>query len=313
MTATEKILAVQTLFDELITTKYNGSVAVDCSKASVLSPSSAQMSVAEAPTNPSQPFAVELQFILNSLVTDGYRPSDRPLVALMCSYSAASSFGYDFSQKGAYYGIGDATRGNPNIQRSTAYPFDTGKIHTIKFSVDGSNSLSVSIDGTSVLSADGTPPLLISPNTYRLVFKGVNASVLSTKIYYKTGVLVSSQKGVFSLNAPYWTTQGEVFTQSTEEIVVKTMQPASAELVALYLDMAAQKMLARLYPFDSSKTVLDIPPKFDLTQVELAVRLYARAGAEGEIGHNENGINRTYKTVDDEDILSRLVPFCGVW
>jgi len=82
---------------------------------------------------------------------------------------------------------------------------------------------------------------------------------------------------------------------------------ATEEVVSLYLQMALQKMVDRLYPFDDTKT--SIPERYQMTQCELAVRLFLRRGGEGEKAHNENGINRTYGSVDDEDILSRLTPF----
>ena len=85
---------------------------------------------------------------------------------------------------------------------------------------------------------------------------------------------------------------------------------ATDEVVANYLDLAANKMIARLYPFGQKNT---LPEQYDLTQCELASRLFLRKGGEGEISHNENGVNRSYGTVDDDDILSRLTPYAKVW
>jgi len=85
---------------------------------------------------------------------------------------------------------------------------------------------------------------------------------------------------------------------------------ATEDIVNVYLDLAARKMLDRLYPFDSTQTA--IPEAYQMDQCELAARLYLRRGAEGEISHNENGINRTYGSVSDEDILSRLTPYVGM-
>jgi hypothetical protein len=85
---------------------------------------------------------------------------------------------------------------------------------------------------------------------------------------------------------------------------------ATEDLVNIYLDIAARKMCDRLYPFDPTQTA--IPEVYQMDQCELAARLYLRRGAEGEISHNENGINRTYGSVSDEDILSRLTPYVGM-
>lgn len=97
-------------------------------------------------------------------------------------------------------------------------------------------------------------------------------------------------------------------------LTVKTLVGNDAEaideVVSLYLSFALQKMVVRLYPFDTTKTT--IPARYEMTQCELASRLFLRRGGEGEKAHNENGINRTYGSVDDEDILSRLTPYAKV-
>ena len=83
-------------------------------------------------------------------------------------------------------------------------------------------------------------------------------------------------------------------------------------IVGVYLQLACNKMLERLFPYDTTKTVSDIPERYETIQCELAARLYLRRGGEGETSHEENGVNRTYGSVDDEDILSRLTPFAKV-
>ena len=87
---------------------------------------------------------------------------------------------------------------------------------------------------------------------------------------------------------------------------------ATDEVVTVYLTVAGNKMLERLYPYDSEKEGSDIPSRYDTLQCELAARLFLRRGAEGETSHEENGVNRAYGTVDDEDILCRLTPFVKV-
>lgn len=95
-------------------------------------------------------------------------------------------------------------------------------------------------------------------------------------------------------------------------IVGEEPEPASTALIELYLQLASGKMLERLWPFDTSKQESDIPQRYDMVQCELGARLYLRRGGEAEISHEENGVNRTYASVDDEDILSRLTPFVKV-
>lgn len=87
---------------------------------------------------------------------------------------------------------------------------------------------------------------------------------------------------------------------------------ATTEVVTAYLSLACSKMLERLYPYDSDKGASDLPVRYGMLQCELASRLFLRRGGEGEVSHEENGVNRTYGDVADEDILSRLTPFAKV-
>ena len=49
-----------------------------------------------------------------------------------------------------------------------------------------------------------------------------------------------------------------------------------------------------------------------MLQVKLAVRYFLRRGGEGETRHSENGIDRTYGSVNDEDLLSEVTSFAKV-
>jgi len=82
------------------------------------------------------------------------------------------------------------------------------------------------------------------------------------------------------------------------------------ELLLLFLSIAKQKILDRLYPFDSSISTL--PTRYLTKQVEIALFLYNKQGAEGEVGHNENGINRSYESSDvPESLMRGITPFVG--
>lgn len=81
-------------------------------------------------------------------------------------------------------------------------------------------------------------------------------------------------------------------------------------MIQTYLALAADQILGYLYPFGGAPT--EWPSQYDLTQVQLAVRKVARRGGEGEISHSENGVSRTYGSVDDTDLLKDLTPYAGV-
>lgn len=105
-------------------------------------------------------------------------------------------------------------------------------------------------------------------------------------------------------------------TNSEKIAMVKALvlnDPAATDaVVTVYLSIAANKMLERLYPYDTDKGESDIPDRYATLQCELSARLFLRRGSEGETSHEENGVNRAYATVDDEDILCRITPFAKV-
>lgn len=94
--------------------------------------------------------------------------------------------------------------------------------------------------------------------------------------------------------------------------LVKAMAGESDEsTVSAYLAMAGNKICRRAYPFDP--TVTEVPEQYSLLQVEIAVYLLNKRGAEGEAAHSENGISRTYENGDvPPSMLRQIVPMCGV-
>ena len=79
------------------------------------------------------------------------------------------------------------------------------------------------------------------------------------------------------------------------------------DLLSVYLDLAEEAFLSRLYPFGRSEDKT-VPAQYNNSLLELATRYYMRRGAEGESYHAENGVNRTYASANDNDILQRVVP-----
>lgn len=77
-------------------------------------------------------------------------------------------------------------------------------------------------------------------------------------------------------------------------------------LITVYLDMAKSNILSRMYPFVIPEEA-DMPSRYDFIQVQLAARYIARRGGEGELSHSENGISRSYKSVNDEDLLMEVM------
>ena len=102
-------------------------------------------------------------------------------------------------------------------------------------------------------------------------------------------------------------------TDSEKITMVQTLvgEDATDALVGVYLEDAKAAILRRRYPFRQPVDV-DIEPRYEMLQVKLAARYYLRRGGEGEISHNENGIDRRYGSVNDEDLLMEVTPFAKV-
>ena len=75
------------------------------------------------------------------------------------------------------------------------------------------------------------------------------------------------------------------------QTLVENDAQATAEVVPVYLNLALNAMLERLFPYDSTKEAKDVPVRYDTLQCELAARYFLRRGGQGEISHEENGMN----------------------
>lgn len=99
------------------------------------------------------------------------------------------------------------------------------------------------------------------------------------------------------------------------QILVDNDEDATDNLIQVYLEDAKATIMHRMYPFkipmitdsEGNESEADMPSRYDNLQCKLASRYFLRRGAEGETSHNENGINRSYASVNDEDILMEVV------
>ena len=83
------------------------------------------------------------------------------------------------------------------------------------------------------------------------------------------------------------------------------------EVLLAYLDIAGRKIINRAYPYDPEVT--EVPKRYDFLQCEIATYLLNKRGAEGQTGHGENGISRSYESADvPESLLGAVTPCVGV-
>lgn len=86
---------------------------------------------------------------------------------------------------------------------------------------------------------------------------------------------------------------------------------ADEDILSAYLALAGDKVCRRAYPYDS--TIQVVPDQYSYVQVEIAVYLLNKRGAEGESLHSENGISRTYENGDIPlTLLRQITPFASV-
>lgn len=83
------------------------------------------------------------------------------------------------------------------------------------------------------------------------------------------------------------------------------------ELLKIFLDMAGNAIVEKAYPFSAEGK--RVPAKYQNKQIEIALYLYNKQGAEGETAHNENGISRSYENAGIPDsMLKGIVPFASI-
>lgn len=86
---------------------------------------------------------------------------------------------------------------------------------------------------------------------------------------------------------------------------------ASSELLLSLLEIAEGIVLNRRYPFGAPEGVA-VPAIYEHIQLQIAVELFSKMGAEGQTAHGENGVSRTYESADiSPSLLKRIVPVCG--
>ena len=83
------------------------------------------------------------------------------------------------------------------------------------------------------------------------------------------------------------------------------------EVLLAYLNIAGSKILNRAYPYGTEET--EVPRRYEFLQCEIAAYLLNKRGAEGQTGHSENGISRSYESADvPESMLGAVTPCVGV-
>ena len=102
-------------------------------------------------------------------------------------------------------------------------------------------------------------------------------------------------------------------TQAEKLTLLKAMVGSSDtdDVLLAYLDIAGNKIINRAFPY--GQDVTEVPKRYEFLQCEIAAYLLNKRGAEGQTGHSENGISRSYESADvPESLLGAVTPCVGV-
>lgn len=97
------------------------------------------------------------------------------------------------------------------------------------------------------------------------------------------------------------------------QTLVNNDSTATDTLVTALLNKAENAIRRRMYPIHlplnsaGEEITFVVPAKYEYLQCDLAVRYFSRMGGEGETRHSENGISRSYDSVNDEDLLMEVM------
>lgn len=89
------------------------------------------------------------------------------------------------------------------------------------------------------------------------------------------------------------------------------------EQLQVFLDRAESAIMDKRYPFvdwteedEDGNRVYPLESRYYSLQIEIAIALFNRIGAEGEAQHTENGVYRTYQSGGDvpNELLNRVTP-----
>lgn len=86
---------------------------------------------------------------------------------------------------------------------------------------------------------------------------------------------------------------------------------ATNDLLSYLLEQSEGIILNRRYPFGAPEGVT-LSPFQEQIQLRVAVELFTKMGAEGQVQHLEQGISRTWEAGDvSPSLLKQIIPVCG--
>ena len=97
--------------------------------------------------------------------------------------------------------------------------------------------------------------------------------------------------------------------EKIEYMQVELDEEYPPRVLGVYLRKAGQKILNKRFPF-GYEAEQEVEAQYEQLQIELAIVLFNERGVEGQKSHNENGVSRTWRSVDE--IMTEVVPYGSV-
>ena len=101
-------------------------------------------------------------------------------------------------------------------------------------------------------------------------------------------------------------------TEKLERLkVLISPDTASIDVLSFLLEQAEGIVLNQRFPFGVPENA-SLPVAYEHIQIQIAVELFSKMGAEGQTGHSENGVSRLWESGDvSQSLLKRIVPVAG--
>ena len=101
-------------------------------------------------------------------------------------------------------------------------------------------------------------------------------------------------------------------TEKLERLkVLISPDTASIDVLSFLLEQAEGIVLNQRFPFGVPENA-SVPVAYEHIQMQIAVELFSKMGAEGQTGHSENGVSRSWESGDvSQSLLKRIVPVAG--
>lgn len=96
-----------------------------------------------------------------------------------------------------------------------------------------------------------------------------------------------------------------------ERLKLRLPDETNEDLLIDIIETSKAVILAKRFPYGTDRNEID--PQYNDLLFRIALDLYNKQGAEGEISHSENGVSRTYQSSwVSSDLLDEIVPYGSI-